>query len=281
MIRIFPVIVVYNKDINDSLTLKSLCHCNVSHDSILVIDNSTIDYNIASYCKENHYMYHSMNGNAGLSKAYNRALNIMLPKMDKDDLLIWLDDDTEITDEYVSMLKIQSEKCNADIFLPIIVGQDNVIYSPNEYGFLKGHYMKTLEDGINLRNINGINSCLAVRRSIYDRYRYTEELFMDLVDNQFFDDMRKQNRSFCIVKSIIHQNFFQRGEYINVDSVLKRLRIKFVDFMVYARKKGIGYLCLALLKCYAWGINLSLKTKSPKVFLKCFIWGNKNFIKNI
>lgn len=281
MIKIFPVIVVYNKYINESLTLKSLCHCNVSHDSILVIDNSTTDYNIASYCKENHYMYHSMNGNAGLSKAYNRALKILLPIMNKDDLVIWLDDDTEITPEYFSKLIIQAENCVADIFLPIIVGQDNVIYSPNEYGFFKGHFMKSFNDDVNLKKINGINSCLAVRCNVYETYRYTESLFMDLIDNQFFDDMRKQNRGFCIIKSVIHQSFFQRGEHIDSDTVLSRLKIKYKDFMVYARKKGFGYLCLGLLKCYAWGITLSLKTKSQKVFIKSFVWGNKEFIKNV
>lgn|SRR5574344_174781 len=281
-INIYPVIVVYNKRIEESLTLRSLITCNIINNHIHVIDNSTKEYDVESSCKSKGYQYYSMNGNKGLSKAYNAALSLILPKTSSDDLIIWLDDDTAITPDYFSLLEscaLQHEEI--DIFAPIIKGQDDIIYSPNRYGFFRSSYLKTPEDEIDYSEFNGINSCLAIRARIFKNYRYSEDLFMDLTDNLFFDDMRNMNKRFFILRTVIYQTFFQRGNNISAVKILKRLKIKIIDFMVYARKKGFGYLCLGLLKTYAWGISLSLKTKSITVLIKCITWGNKEFIKNL
>ena len=65
---------------------------------------------------------------------------------------------------------------------------------------------------------------------------------MDLTDNKFFDDMRARKANFCILRTPIHQTFFQRGEYLDAVKLIERLRIKLKDFMVYANSKGKIYL---------------------------------------
>ena len=165
--------------------------------------------------------------------------------------------------------------------MPIIMGQDGVIYSPNEGAFMKSRFIKAVDEELDMTKINGINSCLAVRYRIYKDYRYTEELFMDLVDNQFFDDMRGRNVSFVIIRTLIHQTFFQRDGATNIDSVINRFNIRIADFMIYAKKKGKWFLLLALVKSFGWGCVSGLKFKSPKIIWACASQGFKRFIVNI
>lgn len=281
-VNIFPVIVAYNKLIKDSITLNSIRDNAIPNGNVVVVDNSTSDYGVGEYCHSLGYNYISMNGNAGLSKAYNRALNFLRPIAKPTDLVMWLDDDTDVTKEYVEMLqKEAATERECDIFMPVIIGQDGVIYSPNEGGFMKSKFMKAPDDEIDMSKINGINSCLAVRYRLYDNYRYTEILFMDLTDNQFFDDMRERNISVKIVRTVIHQTFFQRGNDVNIDSVINRFRLRIADFMIYARKKGLRYLLLALLKSYGWGVVTGWKYKSPRILLACICQGTKHFIMNM
>ncbi len=280
--NIYPIIVVYNKSIKESKTLMRLKECNVPNENIIVVDNSTLDFGIKEYCEITAYKYISMQGNKGLSKAYNCVLDNLNPMAAPDDILIWLDDDTDVTKEYFDMLRSKSISLKSiDIFAPIIIGQDGVIYSPNEGHFFGSKFMKSPDADINMNKFNGINSCLAVRNRIYDNYRYTEELFMDLTDNQFFDDMRKRNVRFCILRTCINQSFFQRGDNLDANQLIARIRIKFKDFMIYANNKGKIYLFAGLIKCVGWGIVLGMKTKSPKMFFYCCFKGTKEFIRNL
>ena len=281
-INIYPIIVVYNKSITDSLTLTRIQSSGIPNTNVVVVDNSTFDYNVREYCHSLGFTYISMNGNAGLSKAYNRVLDYLKPIAGSNDLVIWLDDDTDVTPEYFAMLCAEAESNTlVDIFMPVIIGQDGVIYSPNEGGFMKSKFMISAEEQIDMSKINGINSCLAVRFRVYNDYRYTEDLFMDLTDNQFFDDMRVKGATFMIIRTVIHQTFFQRGENANIDSVVNRFRLRIADFMIYARKKGKRFLFLALIKAYGWGLVTGKKYKSPKILFACVNQGTKHFIKNI
>ena len=280
--NIFPVIVVYNKAIADSITLKRIGESDIPHNNVVVVDNSTSDYGVGDYCKFLGYNYISMNGNAGLSKAYNKALEFLWARAEVDDLVMWLDDDTDVPPEYFNTLQSEAEgNPSADVFMPVIIGQDRGIYSPNEGGFMKSKFMKTENEEIDMSKINGINSCLAVRYRVFDNYRYTEDLFMDLTDNQFFDDMRHRGAVVKIIRTVIHQSFFQRGTEANIDSVINRFRLRIADFMIYARKKGKCFLPMALIKSYGWGVVTGKKYHSLKILFVCVCQGTKHFFKNI
>ena len=151
--------------------------------------------------------YHSMGGNVGLSKAYNYALSILKDKSE-DDIVIWFDDDTPVKQEYFDCLKNKVVDKTFDVFVPVIYGQNGVIYSPNESGWLKGKYIKSPEQQIPQNKFNAINSCLAVRLKAYKGYTYDEGLFMDCVDTKLFDDFRKKELKFCTLPVKIYQNFF-------------------------------------------------------------------------
>ncbi|WP_347046798.1 glycosyltransferase family 2 protein [Blautia obeum] len=67
---------------------------------MLVVDNSTSDFGNKAYCSKKNIDYISMDGNKGLSKAYNAAVDACKEK----DAIILFDDDTEVTEEYFEKL---------------------------------------------------------------------------------------------------------------------------------------------------------------------------------
>lgn len=75
--ELFAVVVLYNTFVNDSITIKKLKSIHSHSINIVVVDNSTKDMKNEEETKANNWAYLSMNGNKGLSKAYNCALEYL------------------------------------------------------------------------------------------------------------------------------------------------------------------------------------------------------------
>ncbi|WP_243431751.1 glycosyltransferase [Clostridium botulinum] len=261
-------IVVYNKKIEESITYKRVKNISRPNIRILVVDNSEIDFGNKEYCKENVIEYISMCGNKGLSKAYNVVIENC--KQQNIDVIVLSDDDTEITEEYFDELdKALFDKATTDIFAPIIYGQDGVIYSPNEFNFVKNHFISSPEQEVSQERFNAIASCLAIRMRVFDDYLFNELLFIDQVDQFFFCEQRKRGKIFGKLDVKIQQNFYQRGSTLTYDAGWKRLRLRIVDIIRHARLMGDKkYLALGYIKCCGLGIQIGKKTKSPSIWIK-------------
>jgi hypothetical protein len=279
--KIFAVVVVYNKSVANSNSISSLVNANLPILQVIVVDNSTLSYNNEIECSNNGIYYISMNGNKGLSKAYNAALDYIQQYSDKNDLIIWFDDDTQITKEYFEVLNetLLKDK-NSDVLVPIIYGQDGKIYSPNNAGFLKNKLLKSINDKINYNRFNAINSCLAVRQDVYRNYRYDEKLFLDSVDHNFFEDIRKKQIKFTILDTEVKQFFFQRGNDLDISKIKSRLKIRVIDLMAYSQK-SIKYTLLGVIKAFGWGIVFSWKCRSILLFFVCMKYASIGFLNNI
>lgn len=278
---IIASIVVYNKKIEESITYKRIKDTSRSNIKILVVDNSETDFGNEEYCKKNMIDYISMNGNKGLSKAYNVVIKYC--KQQNVDVIILFDDDTEITDEYFDKLdKALFEEMNIDIFAPIIYGQDGVIYSPNEFNFVKNHFISSPEQDVSQEKFNAIASCLAIRMRVFDDYSFNELLFLDQVDQFFFCEQRKRGRIFGKLDVEIQQNFYQRESKLTSKDAWKRLQLRIVDIIRHARLMGDKkYLVLAYIKCCGLGIQIGMKTKSPIIFMKSIVLAIKSLIYKI
>lgn len=270
MIDYYAVVVLYNKKMYDSITIKNLLQINDKSFHIIVLDNST-----EAYVKENKnsfisdsVTYYSMGGNVGLSKAYNFALTILKEKCGED-IVIWFDDDTPVDQEYINCLKKNGENRIYDVFVPIIYGQNGVIYSPNEIGWLKGKYISEPSQEINKNKFNAINSCLAVRLKIYNNYRYDERLFMDCVDTKLFDDFRRMNVKFCVLPVKVHQNFFQHGDDKDINKYWRRFEIRIRDTLYYSQLGGYKKKMSGYIKVIGWSIIYGMKLKSCKFSYLC------------
>ena len=218
--------------------------------------------------KNTNIYYHPMNCNVGLSKAYNYALNLLAEK-DGDDIVVWFDDDTTISSEFVKVLRESASQSDADVYVPVIYGQNGIIYSPNKKGLFKGDYIKSPYEYIPSNRFNAINSCLAVRLRVYRNYSYDENLFMDCVDTKLFDDFRKMNLLFEVLNIKIHQNFFQRTNERNEMTYWKRFEIRIKDTVTYGRGSLKGNF-VSMVRIYGWAIVYGFKLKSITFFFKCF-----------
>lgn len=276
--RITAAVVVYNKEISESITCQNIKNIDDSID-VFVLDNSTIANNNATYCKLNGIRYLSMNGNKGLSKAYNAAVD----NSRASDVIVLFDDDTEITAEYFDKLKIAlEENPETDIFAPIIKGQDGVIYSPNEFNFLKNHFISSPDQVVSQNAFNAIASCLAIRMRVFDDYRFNEKLFVDQVDQFFFCEQRSLGRKFGVIKVEILQHFYQRGATLTPEAGWRRLSLRIVDIFRHARLMGgKKYTLLAFVKCCGLGVQIGRKSKSAAIFVKAFGLSCKLLFKDI
>ena len=262
---ITAIVVIYNKSIENSLTCKNLLKMDLDID-LLVVDNSVIPTNNKEYCVCKGIRYLSMNGNLGLSKAYNRAID----ESPDSDVYVFFDDDTNITEDYFNELKLATaDYPNVDIFAPVIIGQDGVFYSPNASRFMKNRLMSNISDEIEQDSFNAIASCLAVRSRVFEDYRFNETLFVDQVDQNFFDDQRSRNVTFMKLDICILQNFYQRGNNLTPKAGWARLNLRIIDLMRYARlKERLRYVFLGWAKCCGLGLQIAKKTHSATVFFK-------------
>lgn len=72
--KIAAVVVVYNKNVSESITCDRLLKLNRNEVTLVIVDNSEKETTNDEYCRSRNIDYISMNGNKGLSKAYNRAV---------------------------------------------------------------------------------------------------------------------------------------------------------------------------------------------------------------
>lgn len=236
MLKLYGTIVVYNKNVNDSATYQ--CLKKQDDLNIIVCDNSTKDYNNKNNVEADGYQYIDMNGNAGLSKAYNRALDYIQhnnPSM--QGVIMLFDDDTFIPDDYFYKMVQAIKKGRADIYLPIVKDEIGIL-SPS---IMKKYYCHRAIGGnvwkIKKSDICGINSGMAISLAVFKRYRYNEELFLDYVDHNFIRDMRTEQRKIEIVKTYIQQTF--SSNIHDEKKELARLNIFKKDIDVFYRR-GIG-----------------------------------------
>lgn len=118
-------IVLYNSLIEHSKILTT--DINGIDCTIIFSDNSdieTIRRKNQRYAETNAIQYKNNNGNIGLSRAYNSILK-QLPKDNKEDYLMWLDDDTELSTLFFKKI-MAGIKQGYDIILPKIVGQNGI-----------------------------------------------------------------------------------------------------------------------------------------------------------
>lgn len=229
----YSIIVVYNQKISDSVTYRAL---RLQPDmEIIVCDNSTENNNNQTIVEADGYTYVSMGGNQGLSKAYNQALDTL---KGKEGYVCIFDDDTIIDESYFNTVK-QSIQTKKDIYVPYVTDGTSVI-SPS---IIENDIVSKMEneEQLDYHHLTAINSGMVISLSVFQDYRYTEELFLDYVDHQFLKDMKHQQRSIEVMDCTIRQNF--SANEINKKNAMERFQIFKKDSRYFYRfyKKGYQY----------------------------------------
>lgn len=238
------IVVSYNQEVENSPVIMAYLDSQLLTRDLIVVDNSTDHHkkNLnQKYCENLNINYLDMNGNVGLSKAYNKALK-STEELNKDCWYMIFDQDTIIDKEYFNVVlkSIQSTK-EIKIHVPIVYSK-NGLFSPLK--IKKDKFLAfDVKAGI-YEQLACINSGVVVHSSIYrDFGLYDEELFLDLVDYNFFKQIYKVNPNFKIkVMDYSLQQNFSGERFENFNSDLKRFEIYFQDFSKYCEKNKISVL---------------------------------------
>ena len=180
--KISIVTVAYNQSLYDIPWLDTaLKNSNVYE--IIVCDNSTLKNNNAAQATGLGVTYISMDGNKGLSVAYNRGISVC-----SGDVVCILDDDTEVPDCYFAAVAAQEES-DWGICLPLVLEGQNIL-SPCLFDGYRAKPYRRQRDIHDTQQMSGINSGMAIRRKVFDDVSYDERLFLDLADHKFVLDVR-------------------------------------------------------------------------------------------
>lgn len=256
-IKIYGVMVIYNKCLNESTAFQCLTEQNVE---LVICDNSTSDYGNAEIAEKSNALYISMEGNKGLSCAYNRAIEriFSLYQPQKDDYICFFDDDTMVPGEYFRFLM----KENSKILLPIVYDSIGIMSPVSmKKGLVRRFRSKQeafLSEG---RYISGINSAMAVKSGIFENYRYNEKMFLDYIDHKFIMDMRKREIFPKILEVEIHQNFSAVEDL--KDAAVRRFRMQKKDLKVFYQDNLFLYFFVVLKK----HLKLAIKYKDIRMLV--------------
>ncbi|AGP46915.1 hypothetical protein D3C81_20140 [compost metagenome] len=159
------VVVVYNKDIEDSITLNTLVNYDF-HNSKLVIHNNgpkniTLGGDIARKINSKFKVVELVNclSNSPLSMLYNKFIQ---DNIDAKQFII-LDDDSTITEEFVQAIN----RNEADMELPRIISRtDHVTYYP-----IEKKKVVTVDRELDPRKSFSIGSGLVIHRSLVEKFQ--------------------------------------------------------------------------------------------------------------
>ncbi|MFA0816561.1 MAG: glycosyltransferase [Anaerofustis sp.] len=238
MTDIVVFVVVYNCSLENSKTLQTLNPQLVSR--VFVADNSTIENENEQLAKDKGYRYLSMQGNVGLSRAYNKLLDQLYAEIQNRDTIICLfDDDTKLTDDY--FLKLGEAFCEHSeyqIYVPYVYDQVGLLSPCGIKGAITFRFHNEKE--IASEGISAINSGMAIRMECYESYRYDERLFLDYVDHAFLKDITNHSKAnIYIFDTQLFQNF-SATEHKPLRTSLKRFRIFSEDINNYCRKYRVS-----------------------------------------
>ena len=249
--QLHGILVLYNSKLENSDTYNSIK--NINNLNIIVCDNSTKQLNNEEFSNsKNNIKYINMHGNKGLSKAYNKAIEL-IEKTDEN-LVCIFDDDTTIPTNYFEVMHNYAKNFDAKVFLPVVYDQVALL-SPCR---IKGNKIcRATSLDFDINNITAINSGMAIKASVFKNYKYDENLFLDYIDHQFIKDMKKRKIELKLVKEItLNQNFSSFSD--SKSAAMKRFNIYKKDIKYFYRKSYHYYLYTILKR----RIKLIFKYKS-------------------
>lgn len=231
----FIITVVYNQLIQQSNLLKNVPQTA----KLLFADNSTkeeIYLKNKKFCNENGFHYIGMNGNKGLPKAYNSAINVL--NLSANDFVVILDQDTAIPTDFIEKYEnFISRNQWVDIICPIVLDSVGVM-SPSLSSGLKFKHIKSVED-VNQKNIpdySFINSGMCIKGSVFEKVKYNENLFLDLVDHDFILSAKKANLKIAICFDVVFKQNFSGVTKNSYNQDYSRFSIYMKDAKVFYRK---------------------------------------------
>jgi GT2 family glycosyltransferase len=231
------VVVIYEINLDDSLTLQSLIRIQTltpDFPNVLVYDNSFENKYNEKY-SENITYYRHDSANTGVGGAYNYAAK--LANSINKAWLILFDQDTKINDDYLKELQSSFNTFpNEKLFCPNVLANNKII-SPAYYFAYRAFSFNKPKSGI-LKGLNCtlINSGLAIKLSELENLEgYDTELPLDYSDHYFFFKFKKRNRNFVAINCENLHSLSSNSDQ-TFETVYSRFKKYCISTFIYAKK---------------------------------------------
>ena len=257
-IIIYVLVVIYNKPCANSSTCSHLE--GIDGVKVVIIDNSTREYGNLEYANEKGWDFIGMRDNVGLSKAYNKAVEHIT---DNEAFMCLFDDDSEIDEKYFTALREALAKSeDTKIFIPYTYDQYG-LFSPSVEIRQKVRRAKNISE-VNPYNITAINNGMAIKREVFENYRYNEDYFLDYVDHAFLRDMRNMGVKISMMDAkLYHQTMFASDDSTK-ENVALRFKIFRKDLKTFYCNSFKGWL-LYFEMIFRMKVNFTLRFRSIKM----------------
>ena len=235
----YIICVIYNFIIEETSLYKSLKNNlknNYAHVNILFIDNST-EENILKknllLSKESQIQYFSMNGNKGISKAYNFAIKKI--KKSIDSWILIFDQDTSIYPEFITKYE-KNIYANPEfkIFCPVVKDKKGILSPCVDK---KSRFVRISSS--TKKSFSFINTGMCINSEIFNHVLYEENLFLDFVDHDFVRSVKvlfPDKKIFFVMNDVLLQQNFSGTSKNSFESDFMRFKILSNDAFEFFKK---------------------------------------------
>ena len=258
------IIVIYNSLIN----ISQYSFFKKENARIYFADNST-DNEIKTKNKNinfnSSFLYIDMNGNVGLSKAYNSIISKISKK--NNNWILLADQDTEFPSNILTIYEEYIKKNPLKLVFAPVISDKIGILSPS---LIKGKnviHSNGYSNYDDFKKITFINSGLCINSKIFENLQYDENLFLDLVDFDFINTCKKQfgYDIFFVIKQIEIFQHFSGVEKNSFVSDYNRFKIYCKD-QNYFYKKHYNANFYSIFRLLLRALKLSLMHKNFRFF---------------
>ncbi|WP_312357409.1 glycosyltransferase [Empedobacter sp.] len=231
---LFVVLVLYNTNLKDSETYKSIVQNNkVIKLKGIIYDNSQTQQNIEGFQNLGEFEYVHNENNPGLAFAYNYALKLALEKRCK--WLLLLDQDTFFTEEYFDNLNSDS---NSDVvaYTPIVKSFNNKqsFISPSVLYLGGFRPIRNKILGIQKSHISGINSGTIINCNFMESIGgFNLGYPLDILDHWYYREVYRKGKFVEVLNSEIYQNLSVEKNFeknVSLNRYSKLLKAEYLFF---------------------------------------------------
>lgn len=229
MNQIVALIVIYNKDIVDCAAYNGLKDCE--NIDIMIMDNSDTKNTNKEYAIKHNLNYINNKGNIGLTKSFNKAIEILKNQYSYKYILL-CDDDTQFTNDYINEIN-ELTKTSVNVIIPRLKDTNlGELVSPKVYNYTS--LLTKVYNGQKYKHIKAVNSGLCINLDVFDHFSYNENNFLYFADVDFFQNfVNKTNTSHVITKTILEHSFSQFEKPQLDESSYKQIKIRLKDSRAY------------------------------------------------
>lgn len=224
--KIAAFIILYNEYLEDSLAYKSLLKLDID---VFLFDNSDQEQYFNSNSKYDEV--ESYNQNFGLSIIYNYLIN---KHKNNYDYILTSDSDSEYNIDFIEKF-LEKQNDNNLVYIPYIYcKKKNQMMYPRNYinkhpRFFKLPNVATSND--NHQYYTSINTGTIYDTKVFNYLHFNENLAIDLIDYDIFDQLKKNKIPEFIFDSVVVQDF---SGHDKLQSYTKgRIRFTFKDRLEY------------------------------------------------